>query len=176
MIEQFSPLTRRVVAAGLAILLFLLLIQSVAMPVNGLVRTSLADLGASRARLQRLEAISARPDQPHSEPAPAGLAIEARDATSAGAALVNTIGAARQRAGLQALDVSPAPGDPRLPDHVAAQVHCVGPMEAILTLANELERARPLVRFSAWKIEPVQGQASQLQLTGTVEAVWTASQ
>lgn len=173
MIEQFSPLTRRLVAAGLAILLLLVLVQAVAMPVSGLLRTSLVDLGASRARLQRLEAISARPDQPHSEPVPAGLAIEAHDAPGAGAALVNAIGAARQRASLQALDVSLAPGDPRLPDHVAAQIHCVGPMDAVLTLANELERARPLIRFSAWKIEPVQGQVAQLQLTGTVEAAWT---
>lgn len=176
MIEQFSPLTRRLVAAGLAILLLLLLIQAVAMPVSGLIHTSLADLAASRARLQRLEAISARPDQPRSVSVPTGLAIEAHDATSAGAALVNAIGAARQRAGLQALDVSPAPRDPRLPDHVAAQIHCVGPMDAVLGLANELERARPLIRFGAWKIEPVQGQVAQLQLTGTVEAAWTTGE
>jgi len=174
--EQFSPLTRRLVAAGLAILLLLLLIQVVAMPVTGLLRSSLADLAASRARLERLEAISARPDQPHSKPAPPGLAIEARDTTSAGAALVNAIGAARQRAGLQALDISPAPSDPRHPDHVAAQIHCVGAMDAVLALANELERAHPLIRFSAWKIEPVQGQAAQLQLSGTVEAAWATGQ
>lgn len=117
--------------------------------------------GLAKVRAARAAAIAA-------ERAPTGdaplvrpdLAFARADAT---AAIRGRIDRLARGGGVLVESVAPTAAPPPL---VMVGLRVSGPEKAVLALADALERERPLLRFRAWRIVPVEGGG--IRLSGTL--------
>ena len=176
MTASWSPLTHRIVALGLLILMLLGVLNFIVMPVAALLGDSLDALHDSRFRLARLEAIEARPPLPQAPALAPGLTVTGTDQGAAGAALIGTVGAAAARAQL-ALEppalLPSATGDAK---RLALRIAATGPEPMVLQFVNELERGAPLIRFKNWRLSVVEGSSRQLRFEAVAVAAWVGPQ
>lgn len=154
MMAQFSPLSRRIVAIGIAVLALLGLINLVIVPLYGLTTGSLSDLEDARFQRARLEAIAARPPLPRSEPVPASLYVAAPDRQRASDALIAAIGGTAAGYEVQLDSVTPIDADPGRPETVGVRFTARGEQDKILAWINDLERGSPAAYFADWSLGP----------------------
>jgi hypothetical protein len=152
MMTSFSPLTRRVVAVGIAVLALFALVNLVALPVYALTASSLSGLEDARFQRARLEAIAARPPLPRAEPVPASFYLTAPDRERAADVLIAAIGAAASRYEVQVDSIAPAAADPARPGAVTVTIAARGEHDRMLAWINDLERGTPAVYFLVWKL------------------------
>jgi hypothetical protein len=152
MMASFSPLTRRLVAVGIAVLALFALVDLVALPVYALTASSLSGLEDARFQRARLEAIAARPPLPRSQPVPASLYLTAPDRERAADALLAAIGTVAARYEIQVDSMAPAAADPTRPGAIAVTLAARGEHDKMLAWINELERGAPAVFFPIWKL------------------------
>ena len=170
MMNAFSPLTRRILALGLLVLLLLLGLRLVLAAVET-VGASISELEDSRFRLARLEAIAARPAAPPAPALPSGLTFTAASAEEAGTAMVGALHAAASQIQLGA--VAPLPTDPKNPQLVSLSVSAAAPEASLLAFIRDLEAASPSIRLRTWSIAPSAPGAADLQLQGVSVAAWS---
>ena len=154
MMAQFSPLTRRIVALGIAVLALLGLINLVIVPIYGLAAGSLSALEDARFQRARLEAIAARPPLPRSEPVPASLYLAAPDRQRASDALIAAIGGTAAGYEVQLDAVAPTEVDPGRPETIGVRFTARGEQDKILAWINDLERGSPAAYFADWTLGP----------------------
>jgi hypothetical protein len=154
MIDQFSPVTRRILAVGIAILALFGLVNLVVAPVYGVTGRSLAALADVRFRLARLEAIKARPIPARSVPVPVSLYVAAPDRESATDRLIAAINDAAGRYGVEVDSATPLEPDPSRPKAVGVSLQARGGQDQMLAWINELERGEPAVHFATWSLSP----------------------
>jgi type II secretion system (T2SS) protein M len=157
MMAQFSPLTQRIVAVGIAILALLGAVNLALVPLYNLTAGSLSALEDARFERARLEAIAARPPLPRSTPVEASLYLAAGDRQQATDGLVAAIGAAASRYEVQLDSVAPVEAGANQPGAIALTLAMRGEHDKILALINELERGGPAVHFSSWMLVPDSG-------------------
>jgi len=154
MMAQFSPLSRRIVAIGIAVLALLGLINLVIVPLYGLTAGSLSDLEDARFQRARLEAIAARPPLPRSEPVPASLYVAAPDRQRASDALIAAIGGTAAGYEIQLDSVTPTDADPARPEAIGVRFTARGEQDKILAWINDLESGSPAAYFTDWSLGP----------------------
>jgi hypothetical protein len=159
MIASFSPLTRRVLAIGLLVLLVLGAIQLVIAPIYSLTANSLSDLQDARFRRARLESIAARPPLPASAPVPASLYVTAPDRQRATDLILAAISGSAGRYQVQIDSIAPLPEQSSRGAAIAVTVAARGEHDKVLAWINELERGTPNVHFADWSLAP-DGSAS----------------
>lgn len=152
MMAQFSPLTRRIVALGIAVLAMFGLVNLVLAPIYSVTAGSLSGLEDARFQKARLEAIAARPPLPRSDPVPQSLYLAAPDRQQATDALIAAIGASAARYGIQLDSVTPATPEPARPATVTATVAARGEQDKMLAWINDLERGAPAIYFATWSL------------------------
>ena len=170
MIDQMSPLTRRIVAIGLLVLLALLLVQYVLAPLVGAIVDQRDALTALRAREWRLHA-TARRTLPEASKVRPGQAIIAPSPAQGSQRLQALLAGDAALAG-----VSVQLGPPCAPNHKPALL-CVdlavsGTEADIARFLNSVEHGTPIVRFRTWQLTPGQGTDIQLHFSGRALAVW----
>ena len=172
MMDAFSPLTRRILALGLLILLLLLALRLVLGAVET-VGASVSELEDSRFRLARLEAVAARPAAAPAPALPSGLTFTAANAEEAAAAMLAALNGAASQVQLGA--VAPLPPDPQNPQLVSLSVSAVAPEANLLAFIRDLEGASPPIRLHMWSIAPSAPGAADLQLQGVAVGAWSAA-
>jgi hypothetical protein len=160
MMAQFSPLTRRVVALGIAILLVFGLVNLVLVPIYNLTAGSLSGLEDARFQNARLEAIAARPLLPRSEPVPSSLYLVAPDRQRAMDALIAAIGTAASRYEIQLDSVTPSDGEAGRSGTIMVSITARGEHDKMLAWINELERGAPAIYFPEWSLGAGEGPAA----------------
>lgn len=152
MMAQFSPLTRRIVALGIAVLALFGLINLVLAPIYSVTAGSLSGLEDARFQKARLEAIAARPPLPRSDPVPEALYMPAPDRQRASDALIAAIGASASRYEIQLDSVTPVAPEPGRLATVGAAVAARGEQDKILAWINDLELGTPAIYFPTWSL------------------------
>lgn len=170
MIDQMSPLTRRIVAGGLLILLLLVALQLIVLPLMGALgdqRTELTELGARHARLSA----TSKRLLPDASAMPPGLAITAPDPAHAGGRLQALLVGSASIAGVKLNQTPPHPlaGQPRL---IGSEIVVTGPEAGVTSFVSLVEHGSPALRFRHWQL--VAGDAAQapVRFTGPVVAAW----
>lgn len=143
--------------AGLGLVLAVLIA-----PLTG---TALGKLSKARAERDALVAAARAPAADVALVAP-GLAIPARDAAAARAAILGRVQALAKAGGVlvEETGVVDAP-----PDLAALRIRVSGAEKAVVALADAFERGRPSMRFRSWQVVPVPGG---VRLTGEAVAAW----
>ena len=152
MMAQFSPLTRRIVALGIAVLALFGLVNLVLAPIYSITAGSLSGLEDARFQKARLESIAARPPLPRSDPVPQEFYLGAPDRQSASDALIAAIGASAARYEIQIDSVTPESPEPGRAATVSATVVARGEQDKMLAWINDLERGTPAVYFASWSL------------------------
>lgn len=120
-----------------------------------------------KARIAR-DALTARVDAPERRVplvAP-GLSLGAQNAAAAQARIAARVTALARSGGVLVEQAAPL----SLPTGLAGvRVRLSGPEKAVLTLAETVERGRPLMRFTRWKIVSVSGG---VRLDGDLVGAW----
>lgn len=172
MTDNFSPLTRRILALGILILVLLFALRAGA-ALAGWTAGSIEALEDSRFRLARIEALRTRPAPPPLPPLPVGSGFNGRDHRSATEALGATVTAAAAAAGLALTEIAAEPqqaGNPRL---VALRLAAAGPESAVLDFVARVEASSPTVRLVSWTIERAGGEAEPLRLVAVAAGAWS---
>lgn len=181
MIENFSPLSRRIVAVGLLILLVLLSINLVIVPVVGRLFDTLDELENSRMALARLQAIRQRPIPPKGKAVPSELYLIAGDHQAAGdllAARLATV-ADQQAVEISGLSLMGPMGAEDRAIRLSASV--TGDQEKLLAFINAIEQGPPAVRFENWSLKSggevpaVAAAPVKLEFRGVAAVAWRPS-
>lgn len=127
--------------------------------------TELGKLSQARAERDALAAAAQAPPADIAIMVP-GLAIPAKDATAARAAIMNRLQTLAKASGVlveetNAVDVPPGLG--------ALRIRVSGAEKAVVALADALERGRPLIRLRGWQLVPIPGG---VRLTGEAVGAW----
>jgi hypothetical protein len=174
MMNGFSPLTRRIVALGIFVLLLLLAIN-----LAGQISAGLSDrldaLQQSRFRLARLEAVRARPAARAVavSNAPTFRAASHADAAEQATAAVNAAAAVSQ---LQSPSISVLPQDLSNPALLQLSIAASAPEPVILAFVSELERGTPAIRLGNWSIDGGGTGAAGATLQAVALAAWGGPQ
>jgi Tfp pilus assembly protein PilO len=169
MIGEMSPLTRRIVAVGLLVLMVLLGLQYVALPLAGAImdqRDELAELRLREARLgatmdRMLPKVSkVRPEQVIAA-ATQPQAIQRMQAMLAGDAAMAGV----------TLQLGP-PCTIEQSQQLCADVALSGKEGDVAHFLSVVEHGSPVVRFQRWQLAPGQGTDTQLHFMGRAIAVW----
>lgn len=177
MMTQFSPLSRRIIAIGILVLMLLLLIRLLT-PLASMMAESLSALEDSRFRLARVEAIRSQPAPSMGEEVPSDFYLIAASREIAADMLIATINAKAQQYEVRIDAIGLSDGVPGDAQRVDVSLTATGEQEKLLSFINDLEQARPLIRFGTWalaSLDQMPGDGStpvQLQFTGTAMAVW----
>lgn len=169
MIQSFSPLTRRILAVGLLVLLVLLGLR-LAAGLGGAISSSLEELEDSRFRLARMEALRTRAAPPAADPLPAGLTLAAASHEDAAAQALAAVNGAAGAAQLTLARAAPLPQEPGNPNLVQVTLSAAGPEAAVLAFVSELEKSTPPVRLASWRIAAAPGGG--LAVEGVAAAAW----
>ena len=146
-----------VIGAGAGLIVALLLA-----PATG---TALGQLSAARTERDRLTALAKTPADDAALVAP-GLALGVADQAAGRAAIMARVRQLAKAGGVLVEETSAVSA----PDALAAvRIRASGQEKAVLALADARERARPLVRFRGWRVEPIQGG---VRLIGEAVAAW----
>jgi hypothetical protein len=146
-------------AYGIALGLMLALLTA---PFAG---TALGELSVARAERDALAADAKAPPETIAVVVP-GLAIPARDAAAARAAILNRVQALAKAGGVLVEETNAVAVPPGL---AALRIRLSGPEKAVVALADALERGRPLIRLRSWQLVPIPGG---VRLTGEAVAAW----
>lgn len=170
MMEGFGLGTRRTVAAGLLVLVLLLVIDIVISPLAAAVGDMRGELALLKAREARLEAAKQWPAAEADAGRYEGLLLPGSEA-GAREALATRLERAAEAQGLDAppAAVSVVPRGEGLA--VEARLAVSGPHDAVLGFIAEIEAGSPLVRFSSLDLVPVPSQTGELAAEMTLEAV-----
>jgi len=173
MIEQMSPLTRRIVAVGLLVLAILLIVQYVIAPLAGGISGQRDELAALRIREARLRATIRRPLPKASSLGPAQV-VEARNETQATQRLQALLAGDAAVAGAT-LQLGPPCTPPASPGSLCAQIAVSGKEASVSHFLSQVEHGNPVIRFRVWQLTSGQGDDSQLCLTGRALAAWRSA-
>jgi hypothetical protein len=154
MMAPFSPVTRKLLALGILVLLVLGALQLIVAPLYALTANSLSGLEDARFRRARLESIAARPPLPASAPVPASLYLEAPDRQRATDLLLAAIGGSASRYQVQIDSIAPLAAESSRGAAIAVTVAARGEHDKVLAWINELERGIPNVHFADWSLAP----------------------
>jgi hypothetical protein len=127
--------------------------------------TALGELSVARAERDALATAAKAPSGTVAVVAP-GLAIPARDAAAARAAMVNKVQALAKAGGVLVEETNAVAVPPGL---AALRIRVSGAEKAVVALADALERGRPLIRLRSWQLVPIPGG---VRLTGEAVAAW----
>lgn len=172
MIENFSPLTRRILAIGLLVLALLVVLQLLGL-VAGTVGGALGRLEDSRFALARVEAIRARPLPPPAPPLPPGQALQAASHSAAADLAAARLRTAAGELGVTLDSVTPVPEDPANPRLVRLSFAARAAEPALLGFIQAVERDDPPLRLHGWSIAPVAPNAPELILQGSAVLAWS---
>jgi hypothetical protein len=150
MIDQLSPLTRRIVAVGLLVLIVLLAVQLIIAPLFSAIGDQRAELADLRARRVRLEATKARL-LPDGSTMAMALAIAAPDRAAAQLRLRALLTGSAGIAGVTLVATASSATADR-PRDVAIDLSASGTEAALTTFASLVEHGTPLIRFRHWQI------------------------
>lgn len=172
MIEQMSPLTRRIVAVGLLILVLFIALQLIVLPLAGALRDQRAELTELSARHARLAATAKRL-LPDASTVPPGLAITAPDPARAGARLQALLAGSASIAGVKLDQTPPHPlaGQPRL---IGSEIVVTGPEAGVANFVSLVEHGSPTMRFQHWQLVAGDRTQTPVRFTGLVVAAWEA--
>ena len=127
---------------------------------------ALGTLAAARAEREALRARAAEPAAVPPLLAP-GLALRARDAAAARAAMAARVQALAKAGGVLVEDAAAV----QAPAGVAAlRIGVSGAEKAVLAFADALERGRPAMRLRAWEVAALPGGG--IRLSGELVAGW----
>jgi hypothetical protein len=171
MMQSFSPLTQRVLALGIALLLILMAVN-VAFALSAAVSDALAELDDARFRSARLSALSQRPETPMGPPIPTGMLFSEASQDAAQIALERSISAAAQGAQLQLEEAAAIPSALPKENLVRTSVRLSGPEQAVLGFITKVEQGRPAIRFEQWRIAAADGQSGTIRFEGVAVAAW----
>lgn len=171
MMRSFSPLTQRIIAVGILVLL-VLIAANIAAATSSAVTNALADLEDARFRVARLSALSQRPRTQPGPSVPAGMLFAAPSQDAAQVALTASISAAAQGAQLQLESVVGVPSQLPKEKLVRTSLTTTGPEQAVLSFIGKVEQGRPAVRFEQWRIAVAEGQPGAIRFEGVAVAAW----
>lgn len=171
MIEDMSPFAQRILAIGLLVLVLLLGLQLVVSPLIERMQISREALADSRYRLHKLANLAAQPETPMGKAVDPGLLLAAPNVKAALAQLLGQVSRIASATGANAQKVE-AQDKQALPSMVAVQVELSGNETSIISFAEQLEAARPMVRMRDWRLELAPDNPAQLKLTATLLAGW----
>lgn len=165
MIEQFSPSSRRLIAVGLAVLVMLLLVTFVIQPIVSFCVQAVSDLRDARYRRDRLEVIVARPLPPEVSPPSPDLMLTPGNPSAVLEAIVAGAAATRSVT-LQNASAQVAAGGA-----VIETLQAQAPELAMMRFINDLERGRPIIRFTRLRLTAAAEPGGPMQLDAAVAAV-----
>lgn len=174
MVDSFSPLTRRILALGVLVLLLLLGARVAATVVEG-ASGSLQELRDRRFVLARLEAVRSRPLPVRARPLPPGLHIQAASYEQASAIAASAIRGAAAAAQLTLTSVAVEPPQPANRGLIELRVAGKGPELAALAFVEHLERGQPAIRLRSWRMA-ADPATPELAIEGVAAAAWGPSQ
>ena len=167
--EGISPITRRIVAAGLLILGLLLALQWMLLPLISLIVERREELASLRGRAAHLIAIR---DQPltrlSSFPMRATIKASAVDPALQRMKIIANQAAIAAGVNIHGLIAHPPAADAT--HLLLLDIEVTGSEEALTRFANLLERGDPLVRFEHFRMQA--GDARPMTLTGRLTAAW----
>jgi hypothetical protein len=170
MIDQMSPLTRRIAAVGLLVLLVLLLVQYVLAPLVGAIVDQRDALTALRAREMRFQATARRTLPPASNVRP-GQAIIAPSPAQGSQRLQALLAGKAALAGVS-VQLGPPCAPKDKPALLCTDLAVSGTEADIARFLNSVEHGAPVIRFRTWQLTPGQGTDTQLHFSGRALAVW----
>lgn len=170
MIDQVSPLTRRVVAIGLLVLILLVGLQGIIVPLISGISDQREELAILRDRAAHLKDINDRP-LPAMSALPAHAAIKAMAAGPALERLRAAISQAAAASGVILNGVAP-PSTAVPAQHLDLDLSATGSEEALTQFIGLLEHGDPLMRWESWRIQPESAAGRPLTLSGRVVAAW----
>lgn len=150
--ELLSPLARRLIALGLALLTLLGVSRLIVGPLVDATRAALDKLAMTRMALVRVEAIAAAPAPPVIAPFPRTAAIVAPSAVAAREQLA---GYAAAQAATRALRITLhdlSKTQIKAPAPIEIQLTVTGPRDAVLTWISKLETGAPAIRFAHYEL------------------------
>jgi hypothetical protein len=175
--EQLSPITRKTVAVGLAVLLLLLAIQYVVVPLASAIGSQRDELASLRQREAQLRAVIEQP-MPAASHVPAGLAIGAASLPEARQRMQALLAGDAAVAGATLQLGAACPSDD--PRQLCVEIDASGSEASVARFLSLAEHGPPAARFRSWQLGPPksplgQDQSLSLHFSGKATAVWQAS-
>lgn len=152
MIDALPPLTRRIIALGLFVLLLFGAITQILVPLIDANRSALRDLSDIREARARAEAIRAAPEPRPVMAFPARVGLRGADARSAAERLVGHVTTTAARSGLQLMSGQAPVAHASAPALINARISVTGPRDVLMNWMSRLERGSPAVRFRDWQL------------------------
>ena len=172
MIENFSPITRRILAVGLLVLALLVGLRLVALAAAG-VGSALERLQDSRFALARVEAVRARPLPLQAKPLPPDQFYGAASHEAAAAAGVTRLRSVAGENGVTLDSLTPVPVDPANPQLVRLSFAARAAEPSLLAFLQALERDDPPMRLHGWSIARAAPDTPELALQGSAVMAWS---
>jgi len=170
MIEQMSPLTRKIVAVGLLVLAVLLVLQYVIAPLIGGIAGQRDELAGLRIREARLRATIHR-SLPKASSVGATQVVAVLNEAQATQRLQALLAGDAAVAGAT-LQLGPPCTPPAPPGSLCVQIAVSGGEASVDHFLSRVEHGVPVIRFRVWQLTSGQGGDSQLHLTGRALAAW----
>lgn len=150
--ELLSPLARRFVALGLALLALLGVLSLIVGPLVDATHAALDRLAMTRMALARARAIAAAPASPAIASFPRAAAIVARSAVAAREQLAGYVTAQAAASALQITLHDLPKAQVKAPAPIEIQLTITGPRDALLTWMSKLETGTPAIRFVHYQL------------------------
>jgi len=168
--DALSPVTRRIVALGILLLVLITATNLLVLPLSSALRGSLSRLGDVRFERAQTEAIANRPPAPPASPLPSGIAIVAANPGDASARLAAIVRQKATVAGVTILALAPAGGASDKSAAISADFAVEGSELAVLAFLKQVESDRLLMRLPSWHMQV--DDAHKVRLDGQVAAAW----
>lgn len=156
---MLTPLTRRIIALGLLVLLTLALVSFVILPLIQTNQDALDELANVREALARAQAIRDAPEPPKIANFPMHLGLVAPTRKAAGDTVAGYVTSSAATKGLQltAITAQDARGRPPVP--ITFDISVTGPRDALLEWMSAMEIGHPALKFRSYQLIDA-GQAS----------------
>jgi hypothetical protein len=171
MMDGFSPLAQRLIAAMLAVLALLLAIQLIVLPLAERIAAERQALADARFRVARYQAIINGPALSRVDPALQDQLISAQDARAATQRLAQLLEAGARRQGLIIRTTAVPMETEKAGRAVLVAVEVSGPRPALLLWLAEIESRAPVIRFDQASLVLGDGSAPA-RLSATARAAW----
>lgn len=171
-VQQFSPLTRKILAVALLVFILLLVWSVILSPLFSSIGASLSELDDARFQRERLERLEARPAPQAAEVLPGEIVFRVDNPETAADQIGGYFANLASGAGLQILSVEARvakTGSKLLQVDFALQ----GPEEKVMRFINLAEKTMPIIRFKDWAIEAIDPASGEVQFSGQALAGWT---
>jgi len=173
--EAFSPITRRILAAGLLILGALVTLQWLLLPLIGAIEERREELAVLWGRAAHLKALEARA-LPARSVLPPRSTIKAPAAGPALKRFKMAIKDASTRAGVELRSMAPHPAGGEATQQLSIDIDASGSEEALTRFVGLLEDGELLMRLESSRIQAGGAPDKPLILTGKLLAVWEREQ